>query len=164
MYRNYTVCVHVHNLHPGANLHPGVNKFAPTRRQEQICTRVQIGTRLQILKTPFTWPKIHPGANLHPGCKFAPGAICTGCKLRTRTRLKIQKHIFDLFYNHLRLDFDFNCVHCKQSYINDKRMLCRTLVKRQNLRTKFHDPQVCTIITVCVRLSVRPWSVSENAQ
>ena len=60
MYRNYTVCVHVHNLHPGAN------KFAPPRRQEQICTRVQI------LKTPFTWPKIHPG------CKFAPRVqICT---------------------------------------------------------------------------------------
>ena len=51
MYRNYTVCVHVHNLYPDAN------KFAPPRRQEQICTRVQI------LKTPFTWPKIHPGAN-----------------------------------------------------------------------------------------------------
>ena len=69
MYRNYTVCVHVHNLHPGAN------KFAPPRRQEQICTRVQIFTRVQILKTPFTWPKyprvqicthvayLHPGAN-----------------------------------------------------------------------------------------------------
>ena len=72
MYRNYTVCVHVHNLHQGANLHPGANKFAPHRRQEQICTRVQICTRLQILKTPFTWPKIHPG------CKSAPRVqICT---------------------------------------------------------------------------------------
>ena len=66
MYRNYTVCVHVHNLHPGAKLYPGANKFAPPRRQEQICTRVQIFTRMQILKTPFTWSKIHPG------CKFAP--------------------------------------------------------------------------------------------
>ena len=55
---------------PGAdaNLHPGANKFAPPRRQEQICTRVQT----QILKTPFTWPKIHTG------CKFAPRVqICT---------------------------------------------------------------------------------------
>ena len=66
MYKNYTVCFHVHNLHPGAN------KFAPPRRQEQICSRVQICTRMQILKTPFTWPKIHPG------CKFAPRVqICT---------------------------------------------------------------------------------------
>ena len=58
MYRNYTVCVHVRNLHPGSNLHPGANKFAPPRKQEQI-------TRVQILKTTFTWPKINPG------CKFA---------------------------------------------------------------------------------------------
>ena len=49
----------------------------------QICPRVQINllhlesrsklqicTRVQILKTPFTWPKIPPG------CKFAPGANC----------------------------------------------------------------------------------------
>ena len=78
MYRNYTVCVHVHNLHPGANL------FAPPRRQEQICTRVQI------LKTPFTslvrdcqfgvspvnysdsdGQKNTSGANLHPGANSA---------------------------------------------------------------------------------------------
>ena len=72
MYRNFTVCVHVRNLHLGANLPPGANKFAPPRRQEQICTRGQICTRVQILKTPFTWPKIHPG------CKFAPRVqICT---------------------------------------------------------------------------------------
>ena len=33
---------------------------------------MQICTRVQILKTPFTWPKIHPG------CKFAPRVqICT---------------------------------------------------------------------------------------
>ena len=57
MYRNYTVCVHVHNLHPGAN------KFAPPRKKEQICTRVQI------LKTPLAWPKTHPGAN----CAHARG-------------------------------------------------------------------------------------------
>ena len=50
----------------------------------QICNRVQIYllhleseqicTRVQILKTPFTWPKYTRGANLHPGCecKFAP--------------------------------------------------------------------------------------------
>ena len=83
MYRNYTVCVHVHNLHPGAN------KYAPTRRQEQNCTRVQICNRVRILKTPFKWPKIHPG------CKFAPRVqICTRvqfahmneCKLETGPR------------------------------------------------------------------------------
>ena len=31
MFRNYTVCVHVHNLHPGTNLHhlEGRSEFAP---------------------------------------------------------------------------------------------------------------------------------------
>ena len=43
LYRNYKV--HVHNLHPDANLQTGANKFARTK--------------LQILKTLFTWPKIH---------------------------------------------------------------------------------------------------------
>ena len=41
--------------------------LAPPRELEQ----VQTCTRVQILKTPFTWPKIHPG------CKYAPGANCT---------------------------------------------------------------------------------------
>ena len=85
-YRKYTFCVHMHNLHPDANLHPGANKFAPPRKEEQICTQVQIlktrftwpkiCTQVQNLKTPFTCPKIHQDCKFAPRCKFAPG-----CKL-----------------------------------------------------------------------------------
>ena len=62
MYRNETFCVHVYKLHPGANLHPGVNlhhlesrsKFAPGCKLHWV----------QILKTPFTWPKKTPRAQI----------------------------------------------------------------------------------------------------
>ena len=66
------------------NLHPVANKFAPPREVEQICIRVQICTRVQILKTPFTWPKIHPG------CKFAPGVqICTRVQIAHMNEAKL---------------------------------------------------------------------------
>ena len=76
MYRNYTVCVHVHNLHPGANLLPGANLFAPPRRQEQICTRVQIPGRkfLEHRSHGQKYTRVQicpPGANLHPGANCA---------------------------------------------------------------------------------------------
>ena len=65
MYLNYTVCVHVHNLHSGANLHPGANKLAPPRRQEQICTGCKF------LKHRSHGQKYTPGANLHSGANCA---------------------------------------------------------------------------------------------
>ena len=44
---------------------------------------------------------------------------------------KIQKDI-SCYYKRLKFDLDFSCVHYKQSYINDKRMLFRRLVKTSN--------------------------------
>ena len=44
-----TSCVHVRNLHLGANVHPGANLL------HRICTTYKGGANS------------HPGANLHPG-------------------------------------------------------------------------------------------------
>ena len=71
-----TSCVHVRNLHLGANLHTGANLL------HRICTTYKGGANS------------HPGANLHPGvfssntvymtkihprCKYTPRVyICTG--------------------------------------------------------------------------------------
>ena len=44
-----TSCVHVHNLHPGANVHPGANLL------HRICTTYKGGANS------------HPDANLHTG-------------------------------------------------------------------------------------------------
>ena len=89
MYKNKTFCVHVHNLHPGGNLHPSANKLL-------ICTTSIEGANLhpgadQILKTPFTWPKIHPR------CIFAHGANCAHEHgLRKLLKLRWKDRIQDL--------------------------------------------------------------------
>ena len=67
-------CVHVRNLHPGANVHPGTNLL------HQICTTSQGGANshqyanLQLgafFSTPFTWPKYTPGVILQQGANCA---------------------------------------------------------------------------------------------
>ena len=80
-----TSCVHVCNLHLGANVHPGANLL------HCICTTYKGGANS------------HLGANLHPGvfslstvymtkrhprCKFTPRVyICTGVYIVHMTRL-----------------------------------------------------------------------------
>ena len=70
-YRKYTFCVHMHNLHPGANLPPGANKFAPPRKKEQIC---KFAPGCEFLKHRTHGQKFTRGANLHTGanCAYEP--------------------------------------------------------------------------------------------
>ena len=55
----------MHNLRSCAQFAPGCRVQINLHHLESRsnCSRVQIFSRVQILKTPFTWPKIHPGAN-----------------------------------------------------------------------------------------------------
>ena len=61
-----TSCVHVRNLHLGANVHAGANLL------HHICTTYK------------------GGANLHPGCKFAPGCIFRKHRLHDQNTPQVQ--------------------------------------------------------------------------
>ena len=73
MYRNYTVCVQVPYLHPGANLHPMQINLHHLEGRSKFGPGCKFAPGSKFLKHRSHGQKYTPGANLHPGCKFAPG-------------------------------------------------------------------------------------------
>ena len=87
--------VHMHNLHPGANLSPvQINLLHLESRSKFAPDAVQICTRVQIFKTPFTWQKCTRGANLHPGANCAYEASFRELRMEDNSS----------FLNHMRME------------------------------------------------------------
>ena len=136
MYRNYTVCVHVHNLHPGKNLHhldsrsklaPGC-KFLKHRSHGQICI---------------------PGANLHPDANLHPGANCAHdidkkhklalTRFRTSSHsLMTETGRYENTPREQRI-----CQFCNMGKINDEYHFLLVCPNYRDLRRKFFKPYFC---------------------